>query len=572
MNKKFPYVIAGAAFAVYILTIIIFSASLFTETKKNNIEDRFRTIARETKQNLNTNDIDSDAFESAFLRSLGNLSDIAFVQIKQDENVIFSYPADMLYGRDKKSSSVRSFSTELSTKDDIALRLNIDIYRLKPYSIYRKGLIAFIIILITSLICLLYFIYLSIYGKESAKAQAAKSSDMDRASTANDEDEVNFDLIDDDDESEAIDDTIVIQDEDEDVDEETSLDMETMEQLDNEEKQSQAVSDEIAGIVAQLPVEDSPAPAGEANPLAPEPTAAAEAQSEELPAIEEAKAEDLFEPASSPEEKKPEEDPFEEISPDDIADIADIAEEQDSSDAVVPDAEAAEPLAPMEPIAEKSVEPEEPEAAPAPTAPIMEEEKHFAPIQPEQREHLQQKTIPSANSDAPKGLYSERTGFGWESYMIPRLDNELVRAASSEQDLALFTIKIEGLNWLSDEGTEIAKLIATAINFPDLIFEYGDDGCMAIYPNTNVENAIAIAEDLHTNMITVLQDYSDLRPVRIGISARSLRMISGERLANESAQALEHTDESSPIVAFKVNPQKYRSFLAEQAKLQQETL
>ena len=45
-------------------------------------------------------------------------------------------------------------------------------------------------------------------------------------------------------------------------------------------------------------------------------------------------------------------------------------------------------------------------------------------------------------------------------------------------------------------------------------------------------------------------------------------MISGERLANESQEALRHAflDETSPIVAFKVNPQKYRNFLAAQAE------
>ena len=574
MNKKFPYIIAGTAFTVYILTIIFFAASLYLELKKHNVQERYKQITRETSQNLKANDIDSDAFVTTFLRSLGNLSDISFVQINHNDNVIFAYPSDKLYGENKKSSFVRYYNTELKTKDDIPLRLSIGIYRLRPYSIYRKGLIAFIIILITSLICLLYFIYFTIYGKEKAHVESDEdnSPDGDFEPMNNDE-EPSFALMDEEDDSgdkeeATVDDSLIIEDEDENVDDETAIDKQTMEQLDSEEKENEeenaiaanTVSEEIAGIVAQLPVEDSaavPAPAPkneevlEAQPIAEEPVPQIEKQAAE---IEGPMAEAMQEEAEP------------------------LPEERNSSDA--------EPEA--EPVQEEEIEPTdieftEEEASPVPPvpeqkskpvlAPVMEteEEKQFEAIQIE-HEHLQHKDIASANPDIPKGLYSDRTGFGWESYMIPRLDNELVRAASSEQDIALFTIRINDLNWISDEGTEIAKLIATTINFADLIFEYGDDGCMAIYPNINVETAISIAEDLHSNIIAILQDYSDLRPVRIGISARSLRMISGERLANESAQALEHTDEDSPIVAFKVNPQKYRNFLAEQAKMQQETM
>ena len=41
----------------------------------------------------------------------------------------------------------------------------------------------------------------------------------------------------------------------------------------------------------------------------------------------------------------------------------------------------------------------------------------------------------------PMGLFSAVSGFGWENYFEPRLDSELVRAASSEQDVSLFMIK-----------------------------------------------------------------------------------------------------------------------------------
>ena len=41
---------------------------------------------------------------------------------------------------------------------------------------------------------------------------------------------------------------------------------------------------------------------------------------------------------------------------------------------------------------------------------------------------------------APKGLYSPESGLGWEEYLAERLNAELSRAASFEQDLVLLEV------------------------------------------------------------------------------------------------------------------------------------
>ncbi|MBP5748809.1 MAG: hypothetical protein J6W63_10655, partial [Treponema sp.] len=176
-----------------------------------------------------------------------------------------------------------------------------------------------------------------------------------------------------------------------------------------------------------------------------------------------------------------------------------------------------------------------------------------------------------AESNRPQGLFSPTTGFGWEAYMIPRLDSELVRAASDEKDLALVTIRIKDIDWNTDAAKKIAEIILQFVKFKDLAFEYKKDGCTAIFQNMNIDKALKAAEELHTQIVTELSKSSLYNQTAIGISSRSLRLISGARLANESEQALEHAleDKESPIVAFKVNPEKYRNYLAsEAAKLQ----
>jgi|GEM_PF-1201569 hypothetical protein len=173
----------------------------------------------------------------------------------------------------------------------------------------------------------------------------------------------------------------------------------------------------------------------------------------------------------------------------------------------------------------------------------------------------------TAANAAPQGLFSKRTGFSWEQYMLPRLDSELIRSASGGTDLALFTIRVENLDWSSGAGNEISNVILQTGKYQDMLFEYGTDGCTVILPDTDIDQSLQAADELYTAISTILENWQETLKIGIGISARSLRMISGERLANESSEALKHAfaDNTSPIVAFKVNPEKYRNYLAAEA-------
>ncbi|MBQ2314168.1 MAG: hypothetical protein II187_04630 [Treponema sp.] len=173
----------------------------------------------------------------------------------------------------------------------------------------------------------------------------------------------------------------------------------------------------------------------------------------------------------------------------------------------------------------------------------------------------------TAANAAPQGLFSKRTGFSWEQYMLPRLDSELIRSASGGTDLALFTIRVENLDWSSGAGNEISNVILQTGKYQDMLFEYGSDGCTVILPDTDIDQSLQAADELYTAISTILENWQETLKIGIGISARSLRMISGERLANESSEALKHAfaDNTSPIVAFKVNPEKYRNYLAAEA-------
>ena len=171
----------------------------------------------------------------------------------------------------------------------------------------------------------------------------------------------------------------------------------------------------------------------------------------------------------------------------------------------------------------------------------------------------------ASNISDPQGLFSEFTGFGWESYLETRLDSELARSASSEQDLAFFLIAIENFDFKSPIIPQLTNILLEKFKFRDLIFEYGTNGFAAIVQGMNLDRAMSLSQDLYTEISGLIVNYQMKNNFGIGITTRSLRLITGNRLIDEAQQALNKAfdEDGLPIVAFRVNPDKYRQFLAD---------
>lgn len=161
-----------------------------------------------------------------------------------------------------------------------------------------------------------------------------------------------------------------------------------------------------------------------------------------------------------------------------------------------------------------------------------------------------------------EGLFSPVTGFGWESYLSSRLNNELNRASASESDLSLFEIKVEGVPRESELSKKVCKYLADAFQFKDLIFEYKDDSYVAIKVNMDVDEALDFAEKIIVNVDNILKSEGKCY---IGISSRTIRLIGAERLLKEADEAVLHAkeDPESPIIAFRADADKYRKFIEE---------
>ncbi|MBQ0002583.1 MAG: hypothetical protein KBT21_03510 [Treponema sp.] len=162
-------------------------------------------------------------------------------------------------------------------------------------------------------------------------------------------------------------------------------------------------------------------------------------------------------------------------------------------------------------------------------------------------------------------LFSSTTGFCFEKYLETRLESELARAASGEIDISLMLIQIPSINFDTPHGIEICKHLIDIFHYKDMLFEYKKDGIAVIYSNADIDKAMDSGELIYAELCSTLSGYNIKEKPYIGIASRSLRFISGERLIAEAEQALFHAkdDPESPIIAFRVNPEKYRKYMAD---------
>ena len=163
-------------------------------------------------------------------------------------------------------------------------------------------------------------------------------------------------------------------------------------------------------------------------------------------------------------------------------------------------------------------------------------------------------------SEINKNIYSEITGISKEISLITKLENDLVHATSSEQDLSLFIVKIPGLLYSNEETKQIVNILLQQFLYRDTIFEFENDGFAVIKSDMTIEAAEEKADLIYKN----IQELHLEIPAFIGISSRSIRMLSAERLIKEAKEALNHAIEAkdeSPIIGFHVDVEKYREYI-----------
>jgi hypothetical protein len=153
-------------------------------------------------------------------------------------------------------------------------------------------------------------------------------------------------------------------------------------------------------------------------------------------------------------------------------------------------------------------------------------------------------------------------GVNREASLTKKLEDELYRSEAFSQDLALIIMKTPD----DSDGTMLSDLAAEAVDFfvlRDMVFEKGDAGIAVIAQNTDIDIAFNKAVEFRASLL-------DKRPEQnlklfVGVSSRCNRDdVEPNRLIREAEAALAKASETAPIVAFRVDPEKYKEFLKKQ--------
>ena len=159
------------------------------------------------------------------------------------------------------------------------------------------------------------------------------------------------------------------------------------------------------------------------------------------------------------------------------------------------------------------------------------------------------------------GLYSDKSGLVCEHFLNERLDAELKRAASFDQDSCLAFISI-----LSPSGfipyRNISELIVEHFKYKDLAFESGDNTFCIIIPDKDIDEGLSDVEKFKKSIRTRFPD-SSFR-LYAGLTSRNSRLLSDKRMIHEAKAALARAEaeNESTTISFRTDLNKYREYIA----------
>lgn len=172
----------------------------------------------------------------------------------------------------------------------------------------------------------------------------------------------------------------------------------------------------------------------------------------------------------------------------------------------------------------------------------------------------------SRNENDSEAYYNEhkimqeaRNSVEGEVSLNERINFELTKSASNGQDFSVLLIEIKD----SEKFADIKKFLDDNYG-KENIFNYKPQILALLKENTNIDDAEDKAALIENN----IKAFFDEQNLAIGISSRSLRMITADRILSEAEEALNHAnnDPDSKIVGFHVDLEKYREFVENSQK------
>ena len=146
-----------------------------------------------------------------------------------------------------------------------------------------------------------------------------------------------------------------------------------------------------------------------------------------------------------------------------------------------------------------------------------------------------------------------------QATLIEELTAAITETAVAEEDLTLLLIHATDI----PHNQQIIHLLRATLDRIHKIFIFNKDTLGLIIFYAPLDQAMQIASTIYDEIHGLL-DPSVKRSLGIGLTTRAGRLIPAPRMIEEAAAAIDKATEegSDPIVAFRVNPDKYRRCLA----------
>jgi hypothetical protein len=168
------------------------------------------------------------------------------------------------------------------------------------------------------------------------------------------------------------------------------------------------------------------------------------------------------------------------------------------------------------------------------------------------------------HGEAGKGFFSPKTQLVRGEFFLSRLESELKRAASFDQDLTLMLFRCPEAG-TTEPFSSLAEKAKAFFTFHDLIFELPEKTIAAIIPNTDLDEGITQSSNFQKKLFE--EGDSCITDIRLGLSSRNGRLVEAQRVYDEAQTALKkaQSDPDHPsIVGFRPDPNKYRAYLSGQ--------
>jgi len=183
---------------------------------------------------------------------------------------------------------------------------------------------------------------------------------------------------------------------------------------------------------------------------------------------------------------------------------------------------------------------------------------------------LQEQTIDSGavTADHPEPVLHEEKNYAQQAQtesndrvkLIEALDEAITHTTVSEEDVTLLLVRLKDIA----QNHGLIQFIKTKLDKINKIIPFDEDTLSIILYYTPLPKGMHVANMLYEQVCAFLDSTSSSERLSLGLTTRAGRLIPAHRMLEEAHAALHKTweEETDPIVAFRVNPAKYRQYIA----------